>query len=159
MGSQTTYNAETDRAIVNGHHTDAVLQQLIHKYIESFVLCPNCRLPETEYKIKSGVIFHKCAACGAKEMVDMTHKLCTYIIAQDKKAKADAKKEGKKKDKKKEKKDGNSDDGDEDEKKKVRLPYQLVSHTSITSWTQPIAADLFIYRIIFTGKEGEEIEG
>jgi hypothetical protein len=107
---------------VNGHHTDIVLQQLMHKYIESFVLCPNCRLPETEYKIKSGVIFHKCAACGAKEMVDMTHKLCTYIIAQDKKAKAEAKKEGKKKDKKKEKKDGNSDDGDEDEKKKVRFP-------------------------------------
>lgn len=122
LGSQTTYNPETDRAIVNGHHTDIVLQQLMHKYIESFVLCPNCRLPETEYKIKSGVIFHKCAACGAKEMVDMTHKLCTYIIAQDKKAKAEAKKEGKKKDKKKEKKDGNSDDGDEDEKKKVRFP-------------------------------------
>ena len=62
-----------------------------------------------------------------------TGAVATYIIAQDKKAKADAKKEGKKKDKKKEKKDGNSDDGDEDEKKKVRLTYQLVSHTSITS--------------------------
>ena len=29
-----------------------------------------------EYKIKNGSIFHKCAACGAKEMVDMTHKVC-----------------------------------------------------------------------------------
>ena len=57
----------------------------------------------------------------------MTHKLCTYIIAQDKKAKADAKKEGKKKDKKKEKKDGNSDDGDEDEKKKVRFAVHVTS--------------------------------
>ena len=82
LGAQTTYNAETDRAVVNGHHTDQVLQQMIHKYIECFVLCPNCRLPETEYKIKSGAIYHKCAACGAKEMVDMSHKLCTYILAQ-----------------------------------------------------------------------------
>ena len=47
LGAQTTYNAETDRAIVNGHHTDKVLQDMIHKYIESFVLCSNCGLPET----------------------------------------------------------------------------------------------------------------
>lgn len=117
MGAQTTYNAETGRAIVNGHHTDKVLQQMVHKYIEAFVLCPNCRLPETDYKIKSGVIWHKCAACGAKEMVDMTHKLTTYILAQDKKAKADKKKADKKKDKKKGK-DGSDSGGDEKKKEK-----------------------------------------
>ena len=108
---------------MNGHHTDKVLQDLVHKYIEGFVLCPNCGLPETEYKIKSGTIYHKCAACGSKDMVDMTHKLCTYIIAQDKKAKSDAKKDAKKKDKKskdkKKDKEGASD-GSGDEKKKVR---------------------------------------
>jgi translation initiation factor 5 len=133
LGSQTTYNTETDRAIVNGHHTDTVLQQLIHKYIQLFVICPNCGLPETEYKIKAGVIFHKCAACGAKEMVDMTHKLCTFILAQDKKARADAKKEGKKKDKKKDdkkekNKDGGSDDS-VDEKKKVGVSNVLSDYT------------------------------
>lgn len=116
LGAQTTYNAETDRAVVNGHHTDKALQEMIHKYIEAFVVCPNCGLPETEYKIKSGVIFHKCAACGAKEMVDMTHKLCNYILATDKKNKADAKKADKKK--KKGKKDGDSDDGEEKKKEK-----------------------------------------
>jgi translation initiation factor 5 len=112
LGAQTTYSPDTDRAVVNGSHTDAALQSLMHKYIELFVLCPNCRLPETEYKIKSGGVYHKCMACGAKEMVDMSHKLCTYILAQDKKAKQEAKKSGKKekekdkKEKKKEKKDG-----------------------------------------------------
>merc|ERR1712238_92342 len=108
-----------DRAVVNGLRTDKVLQQLVHKYIESFVLCPNCGLPETEYKIKSGIVNHKCAACGSKEMVDMTHKLCTYILAQDKKEKADAKKAGKKKDKKKGKK-GSDSDGDEKKEKKEK---------------------------------------
>lgn len=33
------------------------------------------------------MIFHKCYACGAKEMVDMSHKLCTYIVNTAKKAK------------------------------------------------------------------------
>merc|ERR1712157_647575 len=114
----TTYNAETHRAVVNGHHNDKVLQDLIHKYVETFVLCPNCNLPETEYKIKSGLIYHKCAACGAKEMVDMSHKLCTYILAQEKKAKKENKKSGSKKDKKDKEKDKKG--GSDDEKKKKK---------------------------------------
>ncbi len=105
LGAQTTYNADTDRAVVNGAHIDTVLQDLIHRYIDKFVLCPNCHLPETDYKIKSECIYHKCAACGAKEMVDMGHKLCTYILAQDKKAKKEGKGKKNKKDKKKDKKD------------------------------------------------------
>ena len=114
LGAQTTYNENTDRAIVNGAHNDAVLQKLIHRYIEIFVLCPNCGLPETDYKIKNGIIWHKCAACGAKEMVDQGHKLCNYILAQDKKNKKD--KKGK--DKKDKKKGKGKDDSDDEKKKK-----------------------------------------
>jgi translation initiation factor 5 len=95
LGAQTRYSLETDRAIVNGAHTDQVLQDLINRYVEKFVLCPNCGLPETEYKIKNDAIYHKCAACGAKDMVDMAHKLCNYILAEDKKAKKEAKAKGK----------------------------------------------------------------
>jgi translation initiation factor 2 beta subunit (eIF-2beta)/eIF-5 len=47
LGSQTTYNTDTDRAVVNGSHTTPDLQNLLFKYIEKFVLCPSCRLPET----------------------------------------------------------------------------------------------------------------
>jgi translation initiation factor 5 len=99
LGAQVKYNAETEKAIVNGAHTDAVLQDLMHRYIEKFVLCPNCRLPESEYKIKNDCIFHRCKACGAKDMVDMSHKLCNFILAEDKKAKKEAKSKGKKPDK------------------------------------------------------------
>ena len=116
LGAQTTYNADTDRAVVNGAHNDQVLQNAIKKYIDVFVLCPQCGLPEPDYKIKSGCIYHKCMACGAKEMVDMNHKLCTYILAQDKKAKA----EKKKGDKGKDKKDKSKGDDDKDKKKKKK---------------------------------------
>lgn len=91
LGAQTRYNPDTDRAIVNGAHMDGVLQDIIKRYIDKFVLCPTCSLPETDYRIKNGCIFHKCKACGAKEMVDMSHKLCNYILAEDKKAKKEDK--------------------------------------------------------------------
>lgn len=122
LGAQTRYSAETDRAIVNGAHTDGTLQELIHRYIEKFVLCPNCNLPETEYKIKSDVIYHKCAACGAKETVDMSHKLCNYILAENKKSKKDGKssKKDKEKDKEEKKKSKKKDKDGSDEDKKSK---------------------------------------
>mmetsp|Transcript_6918 Transcript_6918/g.7554 ORF Transcript_6918/g.7554 Transcript_6918/m.7554 type:complete len:405 (-) Transcript_6918:174-1388(-) len=128
IGAQTTYNDQTDKAIVNGAHSDKVLQDCVHKYIQEFVLCPNCALPETDYKIKNGCIFHRCKACGAKDMVNMNHKLCAYILAQDKKAKKDGKKKGgkdketkeadvEKEVKKKKKKEKDGDDEKKKEKK------------------------------------------
>lgn len=123
IGAQTKYIEKDDKAIVNGAHTTQLLQSCVHKYIESFVLCPNCKLPETDYKIKNGCISHRCKACGHKEMVDMNHKLCTFILAQHKKTAKDKKKSGKKdeEDKKKVKKSKKSKDDDSDgEKKKAK---------------------------------------
>ena len=110
LGSQTTFTAETDRAIVNGAHTAQDLQNHLSRYIENFVLCTNCRLPETHYKIKAGQISQNCLACGHKALCDMTHKLTTFILAQHKKKKEQAAKDDKEKEKKdkkdkKEKKD------------------------------------------------------
>ena len=47
LGAQTTWTPETERSIVNGSHTTQDLQTNLFKYIEKFVLCPGCRLPET----------------------------------------------------------------------------------------------------------------
>lgn len=129
IGAQTSYSEKDDRAVVNGQHTDPQLQDMMHKYIEKYVICPNCGLPETEYKIRNGCIYHRCAACGASEMLDMSHKLTTFILAQHKKSKKDKSKRDKKKEKaedgekkkKKSKKDKKEKtDSDEDKKKKKK---------------------------------------
>jgi translation initiation factor 5 len=127
LGAQTTWTAETERAIVNGAHTTQDLQNNLFKYVEKFVLCPGCRLPETVYKIKSETIFSVCAACGAKEPVDMTHKLTVFIVAQDKKRKKE-KKDAEKKDDKEAKKKG-------DKKKKVRFSNIFVPSLFFTLLT------------------------
>lgn len=120
LGSQTTFSLETERAVVNGSHRDNDLQNHLSRYIENFVLCKNCRLPETHYKIKDGLISQKCLACGNKDSVDMTHKLTAYILAQHKKNK-ELKKEQEKKEAAagggKDKKEKKSDKTDKKEKK------------------------------------------
>ena len=108
------------RAIVNGHHQANVFPPLLDKFIDLFVLCPNCLLPETRLSVqarKNGNIFHKCASCGEKTMVDMTHKLCTFII-KDAMAAQKLSKGDKKKKKKKKKDDGGDEESKEKKKKK-----------------------------------------
>ncbi len=80
LGAQSKYNEEEDKAIVNGAHTQFDLQKKLAIYIEKFVLCQTCKNPETRYKIRNEEVFQVCGACGETNMVDMTHKLCTFII-------------------------------------------------------------------------------
>lgn len=125
LGAQTTYS--DDRAIVNGAHNQQDLQHLLSKYIELFVLCPNCKLPETQYRVKSSVLFQKCLACGSKESCDMAHKLTAFILKTYKKEKEAEKKDKKEKEKNKkskddktESKDRGDDSGDEGKVKKEK---------------------------------------
>jgi len=126
LGAQTTMSVADDRYIVSGAHSLGDLEKFMAKYIELFVLCKQCRLPETHYKIKNQVISQKCMACGSKDMCDMTHKLTTFILKNFKKPKDSEKdKKDKKKDKKDKKKDKKSkedgdDEADEDEKKEKK---------------------------------------
>jgi hypothetical protein len=43
LGSQSRYDAKEDRAVVNGAHDPLKLAELLNKFIELFILCPNCK--------------------------------------------------------------------------------------------------------------------
>mmetsp|Transcript_15772 Transcript_15772/g.54821 ORF Transcript_15772/g.54821 Transcript_15772/m.54821 type:complete len:457 (-) Transcript_15772:222-1592(-) len=104
LGAQSRFEADSERAIVNGAFETEELQTTLNGFIDKFVLCPVCHLPETvlSVKLSAGTIWHKCQACGAKEMVDMAHKLCKSIL-NDAKTEAKEAKKGGKKDKKEKK--------------------------------------------------------
>merc|ERR1712032_992834 len=102
LAAQSRWREAELRSIVNGSHSDADLQNLVHKFVDIFVLCPTCKYPETKLKIstKNKTITHVCKACGSKNMVDMTHKLCTFILKDAKRNKKQQKDKGDKKKKK-----------------------------------------------------------
>lgn len=54
--------------------------EILSEFIKKFVLCPKCKLPETQIQVeKDENIFLKCSACGEYKQVDPREKLCTYI--------------------------------------------------------------------------------
>lgn len=112
LGAQSKFNAKTERAIVNGAHQAADLQKLLEKFIDLFVLCPRCKLPETKLSIRSSIKYD-CAACGDNGVLPTTHRLSGYIVKQKKEDKEKSK--DKKKDKKGGKKGKKKDRDEEDE--------------------------------------------
>jgi len=83
LGAVTLYTnkeGEGERAVVNGHHDASKLQALVDKFIEKFVLCSGCNLPEIDMVVKKGIVAAVCRACGWKGKLDNGHKLATYIL-------------------------------------------------------------------------------
>ncbi|KAJ1959971.1 eukaryotic translation initiation factor 5 [Dipsacomyces acuminosporus] len=81
LGAQVKIEDKNDRYIVNGAHDVNKLQDLLYGFIDRFVLCGNCKNPETDLIItKDAAIIRQCMACGQRSDVDMRHKLATYII-------------------------------------------------------------------------------
>merc|ERR1719491_791747 len=82
LGAQSTYTkkeSEGERVVVNGHHDTPVFQALVDKFIEKYVLCAACHLPEIDMAVKKGVVVGTCRACGWKGELDSQHKLAGYI--------------------------------------------------------------------------------
>lgn len=82
LGAQTQFDFKNERYIVNGSHEASKLQDLLDIFITKFVLCPGCDNPETVLKAypKKQAISQVCMACGYSGMLNMAHKLTTFIL-------------------------------------------------------------------------------
>ena len=90
MGAQTNIDPKDDRWIINGAHEASKLQDYLDGFINKFVLCRNCKNPETVVNIKEGRILLDCKACGQRTEVDPRQKLASFIVKnQPKKGKKD----------------------------------------------------------------------
>jgi len=82
LGAQTQIDKKNDRYIVNGSHNEQKLQEILDIFIEKFVLCDECDNPETTFVVqpKKEKITSVCSACGHSSLIDMRHRLSTFIL-------------------------------------------------------------------------------
>jgi len=57
---------ENERLIINRKIPERQIQDKFKVYVEKFVLCKECKKPDTEPVKKDGLLFLHCLACGAK---------------------------------------------------------------------------------------------
>ncbi len=65
----TSGNIEGDRLILNNKIPSAKINTKIEDYAKEFVLCKECRKPDTELIKEDRLTFVHCLACGAKHSV------------------------------------------------------------------------------------------
>ena len=53
---------------------------MLDGFIKKFVLCEKCENPETVIKVKKNLVGASCRACGHAYVMDMRHKLTTFIL-------------------------------------------------------------------------------
>jgi len=56
---------EGGRLILNGKFTNYQIQKVVESYINTYVLCPECKRPDTHFIEEHGIKMLKCEACGA----------------------------------------------------------------------------------------------
>jgi len=118
LGAQTQFDIKAERYIVNGCHDGAKLQDMLDGFIKRFILCEQCDNPETVLKVRKNMIGASCKACGHQYVLDMRHKLTTFIVKNppEKEIDSQGKSLTEKKDRKKEKQDKNGKkDSDDNE--------------------------------------------
>ena len=60
---------ENERLILNARLNSAKVNEKVELYAKNFVICTECRKPDTEIISERGVKFKNCLACGAKSPV------------------------------------------------------------------------------------------
>ena len=80
LGAQSRWEDATEKSIVNGAHDQQEMQKLLDKFLDKYVLCYKCKLPELDMAVTKGLIHAKCAACGWSGNLDNAHKVSTFIV-------------------------------------------------------------------------------
>jgi translation initiation factor 2 subunit 2 len=65
----TAATMQETRVIFQGKFSRETLERLIQRYMESFVVCPVCKRPDTKIVKEKRLSFLVCEACGAKSSV------------------------------------------------------------------------------------------
>ena len=65
----TAGNIEGGIAIFNGKFTAAMVNDILSRYIDAYVICPVCSRPDTEIKKVDKQYLLTCSACGARTAI------------------------------------------------------------------------------------------
>lgn len=65
----TSGKIENDRLVLKTKLNSQKVNEKIALYAKEFVICPECRKPDTEVVIEKGIKFKHCLACGARSPI------------------------------------------------------------------------------------------
>lgn len=64
---------DKDRLILNTKLNSLKVNEKVNSYVKEFVICGECKKPDTEIITEKGIKYKNCLACGAKSPVRSSH--------------------------------------------------------------------------------------
>jgi translation initiation factor 5 len=65
---------------LTGMHSIAIIEQHLYDYINKFVMCSNCNIPELMYKIEKKNVCACCSACGNNNNIQYNTKINRKVL-------------------------------------------------------------------------------
>ena len=65
----TAGSMEGSNAIFNGKFTEEQVDDVLNRYIDSYVICPVCTRPDTDIQKSGNAYYLSCSACGARTSI------------------------------------------------------------------------------------------
>lgn len=75
-----TEKVKGDKHILTGDHHASDIQKRVYAFISDFVLCQQCRNPETTLYVNEGNAYTQCRACGSVHSLIGSSKTKTKMI-------------------------------------------------------------------------------
>jgi len=80
LSTHGRYFDNEGKAIFQGVHAADAFTTKLDMFINSYVLCPSCHLPEIDLFVENKLVMGKCNACGSNSKVNNIHRVAAYII-------------------------------------------------------------------------------
>jgi translation initiation factor 2 beta subunit (eIF-2beta)/eIF-5 len=82
LGSQFLKADKQDLAsyYVKGRFEYEQLYKPLRLFIDEYVLCSKCNLPELRYQLEKNKGLRVCSSCGLKQTVDVKHKIIKHLF-------------------------------------------------------------------------------
>ena len=65
----TAGNIEGSNALFNGKFNQEQVDEVLNRYIDSYVICPVCTRPDTDIQKEGHAYYLSCSACGARTAI------------------------------------------------------------------------------------------
>ncbi len=65
----TAGNIEGSNALFNGKFNQEQVDEVLNRYIDSYVICPVCTRPDTDIQKDAHAYYMVCSACGARTAI------------------------------------------------------------------------------------------
>ena len=66
LGCHSEFDEEQRAAVIRGEHLPETVHGLVRKFVDGWVLCGRCKLPETRLEVGRTKVTFDCKACGAR---------------------------------------------------------------------------------------------